>query len=65
MALLHFELSCNLTHVYISKFNFMVLGSTGNGGIFLVWTAQNKYPAVRKGEYVSMAIQAFVWPDMV
>jgi len=43
----------------------MVLGSTGNGGIFLVWTAQNKYPAVRKGECVSMAMQAFVWLDMV
>jgi hypothetical protein len=34
----------------------MVLGSTGNGGIFLVWTAQNKYPAVRKGEGISMAM---------
>ena len=67
MALLYLELGCNVTHVHIihCKFNFMGLGSTGNGGIFLVWTAQNKYAAVRKGECVSMAMQAFVWLNMV
>jgi hypothetical protein len=48
VALLHFELACSVTHAHISKFNFTVLGSTRNCGIFLVWTAQNKYPAVRK-----------------
>jgi hypothetical protein len=63
VALLQFELACNETHVHVRncKFNFMVLGSTGNGRIYLVPTAHSKHPAVRKVECVHMAMQAFIW----